>query len=125
MLLVVVNTTTSICVNATSDSLKPGDTVTYKSKLCSKQGKNQPVDVKSAVLSLAYSGALKIESQNRKPIIIYLSTQPTNNTVATMLDTGNLVIQQLHPNGTMTLATMDGDELARPVNVDAVKKYFV
>jgi len=27
--------------------------------------------------------------------------------------------------GTMTLATMDGDELASPINIDAVKKYFV
>jgi len=65
--------------------------------------RNQPVDVKSAVLSLDYSGVLKIESQNRKPIIIYSSPQPTNNTVATMLDTGNLVIQQLHPNGTKSI----------------------
>ncbi|RHN40726.1 putative protein kinase RLK-Pelle-DLSV family [Medicago truncatula] len=66
--------------------------------------RNQPVDVKSAVLSLDYSGVLKIESQNRKlPIIIYSSPQPTNNTMATILDTGNFVLQQLHPNGTKSI----------------------
>ena len=125
------STTASICVNATNDSLKPGDTLTYTSMLCSKQGKykycllfnndgyliistvngtgvwtynrNQAVDVKSAVLSLDYSSVLKIESQNRKPIIIYSSPQPINNTVATMLDTGNFVLQQLHSNGTRNI----------------------
>jgi len=130
------STTTSILVKATSDSLKPGDTLNSKSKLCSKQGKyclhfnrtidsedahllisvnadygtvvwmydrNQPIDIDSAVLSLDYSGVLKIEFQNRKPIIIYSSPQPSNNTVATMLDTGNFVLQQLHPNGTKSI----------------------
>jgi len=121
-------------VNATNDSLKPGDTLKYKSKLCSKQGKfclyfnrtldsedahlfigvnadygkvvwmhdrNHSIDLNSAVLSLDFSGVLKIESQDRNlPIIVYSSPQPINNTLATMLDTGNFVLQQLHPNGT-------------------------
>jgi len=65
--------------------------------------RNNPIKSDFEVLSLDYSGVLKIESQNRKPIIIYSSTQPTNNTVATMLDTGNFVLQQLHPNGTKSL----------------------
>ncbi|RHN40730.1 putative bulb-type lectin domain-containing protein [Medicago truncatula] len=88
-------TSTNICVNATNDSLKPGDTLNSKSKLCSKQGKyclyfnrtldsedahlvigvnaeygavvwmydrNHSIDLNSAVLSLDYSGVLKIES---------------------------------------------------------------
>jgi len=127
------STTANICVKATSDSLKPGDTLNSKSKLCSKQGKfclyfdseeahlvissgidgavvwmydrNQPIDIDSAVLSLDYSGVLKIEFQNRNvPIIIYYSPQPTNDTVAaTMLDTGNFVLQQLYPNGTKSI----------------------
>ncbi|RHN40737.1 putative non-specific serine/threonine protein kinase [Medicago truncatula] len=122
-------TSTNICVNATNDSLKPGDTLNSNSKLRSKQDKycllinkggyltiatvnrtgvwfynrNQPVDVNSAVLSLNYTGVLKIESQNRKPIIIYSSPQPINNTMATMLDTGNFVLQKFHPNGTKSL----------------------
>ncbi|CAK8535448.1 unnamed protein product [Lathyrus sativus] len=66
-------------------------------------GRNQPVDINSAVLSLNNSGVLKIEFQYQKEIIIYSSPQPINNTVATMLDTGNFVLEQLHPNGTKTL----------------------
>ncbi|AET02798.1 D-mannose-binding lectin protein [Medicago truncatula] len=131
-------TSTNICVNATNDSLKPGDTLNSKSKLCSKQGKfclqfsnnsigsdfpclfisvnvdygtvvwmydiNHSIDFNTSVLLLDYSGVLKIESQNRKlPIIIYSSPQPTNNTMATILDTGNFVLQQLHPNGTKSI----------------------
>ncbi|CAK8535416.1 unnamed protein product [Lathyrus sativus] len=65
--------------------------------------RNQPVVTESAVLSLNYSGVLKIEFQYSKEIIIYSSPQPINNTVATMLDTGNFVLEQLHPNGTKTL----------------------
>ncbi|XP_058779676.1 G-type lectin S-receptor-like serine/threonine-protein kinase CES101 isoform X2 [Vicia villosa] len=64
---------------------------------------NQPIDISSAVLSLNYSGVLKIEFQHRKEIIIYSSSQPINNTLATMLDTGNFVLEQLHPNGIKSL----------------------
>ncbi|RHN40744.1 putative non-specific serine/threonine protein kinase [Medicago truncatula] len=65
--------------------------------------RNHSIDLNSAVLSLDYSGVLKIESQNRKPIIIYSSPQPINNTLATILDTGNFVLQQFHPNGSKTV----------------------
>ncbi|KAK7405403.1 hypothetical protein VNO78_06672 [Psophocarpus tetragonolobus] len=64
--------------------------------------KNQPVDYNSAVLSLSHSGVLKIESLNHKPIILYSPPQPIHNTVATLLNTGNFVLQQLHRNGTNT-----------------------
>ncbi|RHN80700.1 putative non-specific serine/threonine protein kinase [Medicago truncatula] len=123
------STTTSLYVNATNDSLKPGDTFNSNSTLCSKQGKyclelrrylividvngtvvwfydrNHPFDSEedSTVLSLDYSGVLKIECQDRKPMIIYTSPQPNNNTVATMLDTGNFLLQQLYPNGTKSI----------------------
>jgi len=122
------STTTTICVKATNDSLKPGDTLNSNTTLCSKQVKycllfnvgylmigtvrgtgvwiydrNHPINSDSAALSLDYSGVLKIESQNSKPKIIYSSPQPANNTVATMLDTGNFVLQQLHPNGTKSI----------------------
>ncbi|KEH19371.1 putative protein kinase RLK-Pelle-DLSV family [Medicago truncatula] len=128
--------TTSICVKAINDSLKPGDKLDANSNLCSKQGKycvqfsptlqnedahlivsvnedygavvwmydrNHSIDLDSAVLSLDYSGVLKIESQSRKPIIIYSSPQPINNTLATILDTGNFVLRQFHPNGSKTV----------------------
>ncbi|GAU43336.1 hypothetical protein TSUD_398810 [Trifolium subterraneum] len=38
---------------------------------------------------------------------------------------GPYVVKRVFSGGAMTLATMDGDELPRPVNADAVKKYFV
>jgi hypothetical protein len=38
---------------------------------------------------------------------------------------GPYVVKRAFSSGAMTLATMDGDELPRPVNADAVKKYFV
>ncbi|KAK7317481.1 hypothetical protein RJT34_01755 [Clitoria ternatea] len=63
--------------------------------------RDQPIyDDGSAVLSLDNSGVLKIESeQSEEPIVLYSSPQPYNNTVATLLDSGNFVLQQLHPNG--------------------------
>ncbi|KAL2616262.1 hypothetical protein GLYMA_08G125800v4 [Glycine max] len=68
--------------------------------------RNQPVDKHSAVLMLNHSGVLKIESsKDAKPIILFSSPQPlnNNNTEAKLLDTGNFVVQQLHPNGTNTV----------------------
>jgi len=38
---------------------------------------------------------------------------------------GPYVVKRAFSGGAMTLATMDGDELPRPLNTDAVKKYFV
>jgi len=66
--------------------------------------RGQPIHHRDAVLSLDFSGVLKIEYESaKKPIILYSPPQPINNTVATLLDTGNLVLQQLHTNGTNTL----------------------
>ncbi|GAU46722.1 hypothetical protein TSUD_100140 [Trifolium subterraneum] len=38
---------------------------------------------------------------------------------------GPYVVKRAFSGGAMTLATMDGDELPRPINADPVKKYFV
>ncbi|XP_039686891.1 uncharacterized protein [Medicago truncatula] len=38
---------------------------------------------------------------------------------------GPYVVKRAFSGGAMTLQTMDGEELPRPVNTDAVKKYFV
>ena len=120
----------SIHVDAADDSLNPGDTFNTSSKLYSKSRKyflefyytylaivsandyvlvwegyrEQFVDQTDKVLSLNLSGVLKIESSSvKKPIILYSPPQPINNTAATLLDTGNFVLQHLHSNGTTTL----------------------
>ncbi|KAI4346178.1 hypothetical protein L6164_013250 [Bauhinia variegata] len=62
---------------------------------------NQPFSSNnsSAVLTLDDSGELKITCQGGEPIILYSPPQAINNTVATLLDNGNLVLQEPHPNG--------------------------
>jgi hypothetical protein len=54
-----------------------------------------------------------------------LSFQPDARGKWTPNYEGPYVVKRAFSGGAMTLATMDGDELPRPVNVDAVKKYFV
>ncbi|KAK8464313.1 hypothetical protein PHAVU_011G176300 [Phaseolus vulgaris] len=76
----------------------------YEAAIVWEGNKEQSVDYNDAVLSLNFSGVLKIESSSvNKPIILYSPPQPINNTVATLLDTGNFVLQHLHSNGTNTL----------------------
>ncbi|XP_014521882.1 G-type lectin S-receptor-like serine/threonine-protein kinase At1g67520 isoform X1 [Vigna radiata var. radiata] len=121
--------TTSIHVTSEKHSLKPGEKLNSTTLLRSEKGyyvikfertylqiygpktenwtvwignRNQPVDTDSAVLLLNHSGVLKIESNHTEPIILYASPQPSKHTVATLLDTGNFVLQQLHSNGTNT-----------------------
>ncbi|KAI4346187.1 hypothetical protein L6164_013259 [Bauhinia variegata] len=53
----------------------------------------------SAVLTLDHSGKLKIIHQGGEPIILYSPPQAINCTVAILLDNGNFVLQELHPNG--------------------------
>jgi len=63
--------------------------------------RDQPVEIDSAVLLLDNSGVLKIESKNDSKIL-YSSPQPFNKSttmVATLLDTGNFVLQDIQPNG--------------------------
>ena len=37
---------------------------------------------------------------------------------------GPYVVKKVFSGGALILATMDGEEITRPVNADAVKKYF-
>lgn len=63
--------------------------------------RDQPVEIDSAVLLLNNSGLLKIDSTNDSKIL-YSSPQPFNESatmVATLLDTGNFVLQDIQPNG--------------------------
>ncbi|GAU51646.1 hypothetical protein TSUD_414680 [Trifolium subterraneum] len=54
-----------------------------------------------------------------------LSFQPDSRGKWTPNYEGPYVVKRAFSGGVLTLATMDGDELPRPVNADAVKKYFV
>ncbi|GAU44160.1 hypothetical protein TSUD_399820 [Trifolium subterraneum] len=54
-----------------------------------------------------------------------LSFQPDSRGKWTPNYEGPYVVKRAFSGGAMTLATMDGDEHPRPVNADAVKKYFV
>jgi hypothetical protein len=54
-----------------------------------------------------------------------LSFQPDSRGKWTPNYEGPYVVKRAFSGGAMILATMDGDELPRPVNADAVKKYFV
>ncbi|PNX83796.1 hypothetical protein L195_g039844, partial [Trifolium pratense] len=54
-----------------------------------------------------------------------LSFQPDSRGKWTPNYEGPYIVKRVFSGGAMILATMDGDELPRPVNADAVKKYFV
>ncbi|XP_027910082.1 G-type lectin S-receptor-like serine/threonine-protein kinase At1g67520 isoform X1 [Vigna unguiculata] len=80
----------------------------YENQIVWKGNREQPIN-DDAVLSLNFSGVLKIESESvKKPIILYSPPQPINNTVATLLDTGNFVLQHLHPNGRLSYNNKEG-----------------
>jgi len=55
----------------------------------------------------------------------YISFQPDSRGKWTPNYEGPYVVKRVFSGGPMTLVTMDGDELARLVNSDLVKKYFV
>jgi hypothetical protein len=54
-----------------------------------------------------------------------LSFQPDSRGKWTPNYEGLYVVKRVFSGGAMTLQTMDGEELPRTVNTDAVKKYFV
>ncbi|MCI24627.1 hypothetical protein A2U01_0045812 [Trifolium medium] len=54
-----------------------------------------------------------------------LSFQPDARGKWTPNYEGPYVVKRAFSGGALILTTMDGDELPRPVNTDAVKKYFV
>ena len=61
----------------------------------------------SATLTLDHSGELKITRQGEKPIVLYSSAQTqaikNNSTLATLLDSGNFVLQQVNTDGSKSL----------------------
>ncbi|KAK7257028.1 hypothetical protein RIF29_30706 [Crotalaria pallida] len=65
--------------------------------------RNQPIANSTGLLSLDHSGNLKLETKgDEKPIFLYSSppqSSNSSNVVATLLDTGNFLLHQLHPNG--------------------------
>jgi hypothetical protein len=54
-----------------------------------------------------------------------LNFQPDSRGKWTPNYEGPYVVKRAFSGGAMTLQTMDGEELPRTVNTDAVKKYFV
>lgn len=58
-----------------------------------------PIAQDSGVLTLDSAGTLKITRKGEDPIILYFSTQPTMNTIATLLDSGNLILKEVHSDG--------------------------
>jgi len=69
--------------------------------------RDQPIEIDSAVLLLNNSGVLKIDSKNDSKIL-YSSPQPFNRSttmVATLLDTGNLVLQDNWSSSTKNKCT--------------------
>ncbi|KAM4070960.1 hypothetical protein ACB094_11G025100 [Castanea mollissima] len=46
-------------------------------------------------------GTLKIVPQGGDPVVLYSSPRPTENTVATLLDSGNFILKEMHSNGSM------------------------
>ena len=54
----------------------------------------------SDFLTLDMSGTLKIMRKGGDFLVLYSSLKPTNNTVATLLDSGNFVLKELYSNRT-------------------------
>ncbi|KAL4598181.1 hypothetical protein ACB092_11G041400 [Castanea dentata] len=94
------------------DTLKPGDTLTSSSRLVSSEGRFTLMFTwsktylwisganDSNVLDLEYkAGSLIIMGQAGNLMTFYSSTQPTNNTVPTLLDSGNFIFQEVYSNG--------------------------
>ncbi|KAJ7948959.1 putative Receptor protein kinase [Quillaja saponaria] len=64
--------------------------------------RNKPiVNTSGLVLTLDHSGVMKIMNQGRETISLYSPAQPIRNTVATLLDSGNLILQEVNSNGSM------------------------
>uniref|UniRef100_A0A7N2LJS0 non-specific serine/threonine protein kinase n=1 Tax=Quercus lobata TaxID=97700 RepID=A0A7N2LJS0_QUELO len=62
---------------------------------------SKPIANNSGVLTLDNTGTLKITRLGSDPIVLHSSSQPTNNTIAILLDSGNFVLRELHSNGTI------------------------
>ena len=62
---------------------------------------SNPIANNSGVLTLDNTGTLKITRLGSDPIVLHSSSQPTNNTIAILLDSGNFVLRELQSNGTI------------------------
>ncbi|KAK7401637.1 hypothetical protein VNO78_13261 [Psophocarpus tetragonolobus] len=78
------------------DSLRPDRTNTtgYVDWIAN----NHPFVHSSVALKLNHFGALILTSRNDDPIILYSPVEATNRTIATLLDSGNLVLREVDGN---------------------------
>ena len=53
------------------------------------------------MLTLDNNGTLKIVQKGGDPIVLYSPPQPTKNTVATLLDSGNFILKEVQSNGSI------------------------
>ncbi|KAJ7949921.1 putative Receptor protein kinase [Quillaja saponaria] len=64
--------------------------------------RNEPiVNTSGLVLTLDTYGVMKIMQHGGKSINLYSPAQPIKNTVATLLDSGNFILQEINSNGSM------------------------
>ncbi|KAJ7948966.1 putative Receptor protein kinase [Quillaja saponaria] len=64
--------------------------------------RNKPiVNTSGLVLTLDHSGVMKIMNQGGETITLYSPAQPIRNSVATLLDSGNFILQEVNSNGSM------------------------
>ncbi|KAK4595070.1 hypothetical protein RGQ29_018714 [Quercus rubra] len=60
-----------------------------------------PIVNNSSMLTLDNKGTLKVVHQGGDPILLFSPPQPNENTVATLLDSGNFILKEVHLNGSM------------------------
>ena len=63
--------------------------------------RDRPIVNNSGMFTFDNKGTLKIVPQGGDPVVLYSSPQPTENTVATLLDSGNFILKEMHLNGSM------------------------
>lgn len=79
-----------------------------------------PIAKDSDFLTLDMSGTLKIMRKGGDSLMLYSSLKPTNNTVATLLDSGNFVLKELYSNGTTKCVLWQSFD--HPMNKTAQKR---
>ncbi|KAM3684196.1 hypothetical protein ACB098_11G026300 [Castanea mollissima] len=63
--------------------------------------RDRPIINNSGMFTFDNKGTLKIVPQGGDPVVLYSSPRPTENTVATLLDSGNFILKEMHSNGSM------------------------
>ncbi|KAJ7948963.1 putative Receptor protein kinase [Quillaja saponaria] len=120
---------TTAILATVSDRLKPGDALDVSSSICSPNQKfcisfnsyeymylmeysaktavwtanrNEPiVNTSGLVLTLDHSGMMKIMNQGGESTSLYSPAQPIKSTRATLLDSGNFILQEENSNGSV------------------------